>query len=356
MIGEKKGCFSSLFLMGMAISLIGYSLFMPEKAMETARNALSVFAVSVLPSLALFSVCAKILMKSGFTEKLYRLKPVALRLGMSAGGFSAFVIGAFAGFPMGAAVLAELCERGSMDKKEAASLLPFCNQAGAAFVVGTVGTSLFGNKDIGCLLFMAQTAAAFFGICITAGKRRANIDVSDAPKTKPQPFFSVITASIRESAFAMLSVCAFIVFFSLATAAFFDLFAIGLPSVIRILTGGFLEISTGFVSLAKAELSWESTLLFSGIFLGTGGISVFFQALDRTEHLFYAPKQYCFGKILSAVLCPVMALLLFECYQWKNSLFLCFAVFFSIVFLTFCMVAFPKKPFLKKLCALRNKN
>lgn len=356
MIGLKKERFSELFLIILSFFLIGYSFWKPEKTMETVRESLSVFTVSVLPSLALFSVCAKILMKSGFTEKLYLLKPIASRLGMSAGGFAAFLIGSFAGFPTGASVLAELCEKGCMDRKEAESLLPFCNQAGAAFVIGTVGTSFFGDKNMGVLLFMAQTVSAFLGICLTASIRREGILQIKAVSRKKQSFFAVITESVRETALAMLSVCAFIVFFSLVTEVFSTLFLRNMGDVIRILTGGFLEISTGFGFLAKADFSWEIRLFLSGILLGAGGISVFFQALDRTESFFYEPKQYFFGKLMTMGLCPIMVLLFFVCYRWKNSLFLCFFVFFMVVILGFFGVMIVKNGFPRKFCVLENKN
>lgn len=359
MIGQKKERFSAWFLSAAAIFLIGYSLFIPEKAMTTAREALSVFAVSVLPSLALFSVCAKILIRAGFAERLCALGRFAYPLGMSAGGLSAFAIGAFAGFPTGASVLAELCERGCIEKKEAESILPFCNQAGAAFVIGTVGASLLGSKDIGTLLFMAQTAAAFLGLCLTSGARRGAVHAVQAQQVQSPPFFSIVTASVRETALAMLSVCGFIVFFSLGTAALFDtLCALGLslPSALRILTGGFLEISSGFVSLARSDFSWEITLLFGGILLGFGGISVFLQALDRTERFFYAPLPYFLGKLLSSLLCPLTALLLFKIYLWQNGMFPCFLAFLGLFFLGFAGVLLLKKSFAEKLHIIENKN
>ena len=68
MIGQKRTRFSVSLLIAAALLLMGYSLFAPARAMAVVRHALSVFAASVLPSLALFSVCAKILVKAVFVD------------------------------------------------------------------------------------------------------------------------------------------------------------------------------------------------------------------------------------------------------------------------------------------------
>ena len=169
MIQQKKDGFSSLLFLLAVIWLTVYSVFAPERTMETVRHALLVFAHSILPSLALFSVCSKLLVKTGVADRVSALplKAFLNTAGLSPCGFSAFLIGSFAGFPTGAAMLAEFCERGEISKKEAASVLPFCNQAGAAFLIGTVGASLFSDTKKGVIFFLAQSAAAWTGLATT---------------------------------------------------------------------------------------------------------------------------------------------------------------------------------------------
>ena len=73
MIGQKRTRFSVSLLIAAALLLMVYSLFAPARAMAVVRHALSVFAASVLPSLALFSVCAKILVKADAVRLLRAL-------------------------------------------------------------------------------------------------------------------------------------------------------------------------------------------------------------------------------------------------------------------------------------------
>ena len=53
MIRQKGGGISVFILIAAMCWLMGYSLVMTERAVETARSALGVFAHSILPSLAL---------------------------------------------------------------------------------------------------------------------------------------------------------------------------------------------------------------------------------------------------------------------------------------------------------------
>ena len=92
MLQQKKDGFSSLLFLLAVIWLTAYSIFMPERTMETVSRALSVFFHSILPSLALFSVCSKLLVKTGFADRLSALplKTFLKTVGVSPCGFSAF--------------------------------------------------------------------------------------------------------------------------------------------------------------------------------------------------------------------------------------------------------------------------
>ena len=122
-----------------------------------------------LLSLAVFVICAKILIKTGFCEKLART-PVARLcplLGMSCGGLVAFLVGLVSGFPMGAVALSELVLRGDITKEEEESLM------------------LFSEKSE---------------------------HFHDAAKEKLSAA-RVVSSSVSEGAAALLSVCGFVVFF-----------------------------------------------------------------------------------------------------------------------------------------------
>ena len=360
MIRQKGGGFSVFVLIAAMCWLMGYSLVMTERTLETARSALGVFAHSVLPSLALFSICSKLLVKLGVVKKLAALPldGVLEPLGMSAGGFSAFLVGSFSGFPTGAAMLGDLCERGEISRREAESLLPFCNQAGIAFLLGTVGGVMLQDVRMGEIFFFAQTAAAWIGICLTSAERRGCEHKISSDVQKEPSWMSAVTSSVRESAFSMVGVCGFVVFFSLVGTALFDtLSAVGFPlsTLLRAVLGGGLEISCGFLLLSKAELSTESVLILGGVFLGWGGCSVFLQAVEKTEEFFFSPKKYLKGKLLASLICPIFTLIFFSLYEKTNGKNLIIVLFLLVVCTSYFLNSVKIKFFSKK-CGKMKRN
>ncbi|MBE6664601.1 MAG: hypothetical protein E7603_00085 [Ruminococcaceae bacterium] len=360
MIRQKKDGFSSLLFLLAVIWLTAYSVFMPGRTMETVRRALSVFVHSVLPSLALFSVCSKLLVKTGFADRISALplKTFLKTAGLSPCGFSAFLIGSFAGFPTGAAMLAEFCERGEISKREAASILPFCNQAGASFLIGTVGATLFSDAQKGVIFFLAQSAAAWTGLCLTAFFRRSVLESENTIAFSRISVPRAVSASVKESVSAMLSVCGLVVFFSFVNTVLFDTCALlGLPvgKGVRALLGGLMELSFGFLELSSSAFSMEALLVLGGVLLGFGGVSVFMQVLERTEAAFYSPVLYFAGKLLTGMFCPLFSFLFFVLSEQKNGEKLIFVLFLTILCSVYLLNLLKIKFFSKK-CGKMKRN
>lgn len=347
MIRQKKRVFSVLFLILTALFLMIYSLWMPDSMMKTAQEALSLFGKSVLPSLALFSVCAKLFLKSGAVERLCRW-----HLPFRAEILTVFLIGAFSGFPTGASVLAELSERGTITVDEAKRLLPFCNLAGPSFVIGTVGALFFRDIRLGQTLFLAQFAAAFAGVCLFTDLFSPGLRSEKGKTQDTVSFFTAVSSAVSETALAMLSVCGFIVFFALCTEAFLQMllyFGFEIRGSVRFLLSGILELSSGFSFLSEMPYSEGMHLCFGGLLLGFGGISVCLQAIDRTERFFYAPGFYLFGKILCSLLCSVFSVIFFAAERYLSWSFVKFALFFGILFVVIVLNYLKNKVFFKKV-------
>ena len=360
MIRKRNSVFSVYVLIAAACFLMGYSLFRTERTIETARSALYVFAHSVLPSLALFSVCSKLIVKLGVTKKLSAvpMRGFLRSVGMSAGGFAAFFVGLFSGFPTGAAMLAELCERGEISPREAESLLPFCNQAGIAFLLGTVGGAMLHDARMGLVFFLAQTATAWVCVCLTSHERQGYERSTASFVAADTSWISAVTASVRESAFSMLGICGFVVFFSLCGTALFDTAsAIGIPvnGLLRSVVGGAMEISCGFLTLSQGNFPPKTVLLLGGVILGFGGCSVFLQAVEKTESFFFSPKKYFKGKLLASSICPIFCLLFFLLCQKEDGKNLIIVIFLLVLCIS-CFLNYVKIKFFSKKCGKMKRN
>ena len=360
MIRQKKINFSVLVLIVLSIWLMGYSLFMTERTMETVLTSLRIFVRSIFPLLSVFSVCTKLFVK---TNAFRRLIPVRCRsflqlLGMSEAGFSVFLLGLFAGFPTGAMMLFELCEKGEISVKEAESLLPFCNQASIIFLFGTLGAHILGDPRMGFIFFFAQTTTAVACVCLTAHNRYEGETFRSKKDYSGISLVSALTSSVRETVFSMLGVCGFFVFFSLLGTALTDtLSAFGFSSgkLFCAMLKGILEMSSGFISLSSGSFSLEILLISGGVLLGFGGISVFMQAIDRTESVFFAPRKYFEGKVLFGVLCPIFSVLFFFLYEKKGGQFL-IMIASVLIFLIFYLLNDVKIKFFSKKCGKIERN
>ena len=360
MIRQKRLRFSVFMLIAVAVWLMSYSLLMTERTMETVSRTLDVFVRSVLPPLAVFSICAKLLVKTNVMGRLVsaRLSFFLNKIGMSAGGFIAFLFGLFAGFPTGAAMLADLYEKGDISEDEAKSLLPFCNQASIAFLIGTVGRSMLNDPGVGWIFFLAQTVTAWICICLTANERRIAKKFLMPKAREDCSAISSFTSSVRESAFSMISVCGFIVFFSLIGTALFDtLAALGFHpgELFCAMIGGSLEISSGFIWLSGGSVSREAVLICGGALLGFGGISVFIQAMERTEAFFFSPEKYFKGKLAASLICPIFSVLFFVLNETSNGKILIFVIS-VLVFFIFYFLNDVKIKFFSKKCGKIKRN
>lgn len=360
MIRQKRIGFSVFILIALAVWLMVYSLFATERTMETVLTSLRIFVHSILPLLSVFSVCTKILVKTNAVRKLIpaRTGSFLLSLGMSNTGFSVFLLSLFAGFPTGAMMLSELCEKGEISSREAESLLPFCNQASIVFLFGTLGTHILGDVRMGFVFFFAQTTAVAVCLCLTAHDRDGCLNSQKAKKDSEISIASALTLSIRETVFSMIGVCGFFVFFSLVGAALRDtLSALGcsLSELFCAMLGGWLELSSGFLLLAEGSFSPMILLLAGGVLLGFGGISVFMQAIDRTEAIFFAPLKYFEGKLLISMLCPLFSVLFYFLYELKRGQNLVI-VSSILIFSIFYLLNYVKIKFFSKKCGKIERN
>lgn len=281
------------------------------------RDASRLFAEKIMPSLFAFSVSAKILVSSGVCEGLSKtpLRRLFPLLGVSASGFSALIIGFLSGFPTGAAVLADSVSRGGMSREEAAGLLPFCNNAGASFVIGTVGILIFDSAEIGRMLFLAQITASLFAVVLTAKRRAAFLSTYALSRKTPDSTWSIFTSAVARGALSMVSVCGYVIFFSVVTGMFLRILDAFLPfsDVFFAFLSGISELSSGVSMLSELDLPHFGKLILCGALLGFGGISVFLQAADRVEAVGISLSFYLKGKIMtmffSALAAPLFCVL-----------------------------------------------
>ncbi len=296
-----------------------------DAAIEYMGRGLTLCARTVIPSLFPFMVISELLVSSGAGEAFGRLFSRIMRwlFGLSGAGASAVFLGSMCGFPVGARTAVALLDRNVISKTECEHLLTFTNNPSSAFLITAVGVSLYSNRHLGMVLYATVLGAGFFvGFLARFFLRR-----SDEPAEHPHfpsglhiGGVETFTGAVAGAATGMLTVCAYVIFFSALTGALGC--AVGdtgrSGEVGYTLLSGILEM-TGGISLASTLSDREWGLILTAAFAGWSGISVHCQVMTLCGGRGLSFKPYLIAKGVQGILCGgVMAVILTLKPDWIN--------------------------------------
>ncbi|MGM9679944.1 MAG: hypothetical protein ACI3XR_00410 [Eubacteriales bacterium] len=229
---------------------------------------------------------------------------IAGLLGINKKTATALIFGLFAGFPVGAIAIGDLYQKGEIDRDEAASMLGVVSNPGAAFLIGGVGSSLFGNAGIGLILYLSQTLLILllliFRRVICRNRIRPAKEHTDYAD-ESLPTVRLLTDSVAGAVTGMLTVCGQVVFFSVLTD-FVGYLADWLTQspMADVWINGFLEISSGMQAASRVG-GWGGILL-AAVFAGWSGLCVCFQIAGVSAGL--PMKYYLTDRLILALLMP----------------------------------------------------
>lgn len=312
MTRKRKTLFTYLLVCAVAALLF---LF-PGTALTCAKNTLGLIATSLVPSLFPFLVLSELIIKSGLGVRAGRLfsAPAKKFLGVGSGGVCAFVCGALCGFPVGALTACTLYERGEISKKEASHLLLFCNNTGPGFLISGVGTALFGSARFGVLLYAVQIISAL--IIGAASKRFFPYEKNsgEKPKTLPLVGAPLFTEAIKCAAKNMLTVCGYILFFSVISGILSSF----LPAAA---ISGLFEISSGCVAASLLASSGAPAALAAAVcafIVGWSGLSVHAQTAAICKNTDLPLFPYVAAKFVQGVLSALFVFLYFTLFPVQS--------------------------------------
>lgn len=183
------------------------------------------------------------------------------------------------------------------------AVLPFCSNAGMAFVVGAVGNGMLGSRRAGYMLFLMQTVLSIVFILLFC---RSKSTAAVLPvRAKKESLSHALVASVSAAGGAMLAVCAFIAFFG-AAADMICLVFPSAPPLLRAVICSFFEISRGCAGFSgAAELSPLLRYVGVAFALGFSGVSVACQISERAGEISlsvlpYLAKKLIFGLAMAA--------------------------------------------------------
>jgi len=301
---------------GLLCAIASLVLF-PQESVQAARDGLTLCANVIIPSLFPFFVLSALIMNLGLVRYLGRAFSPLMRPLFNVGGecAAALVLGFVGGYPVGAKTALSLYENGSCTKGEAERLLAFCNNSGPAFILGVVGAGIFNSSKIGLMLYLAHfLASVMVGILFRNwGKPAGGVRKRPRESFTAVRFSTAFVEAVKSSVQSTLSICGFVVFFTVVIRLLFLSGAIpalaGFLGIIFSRLGfdakwaeglltGIIELSSGVWSLKGASGQIRSAVAMAAFMLGWAGISVHFQSLSFIGGSGLSVRSYILGKLL----------------------------------------------------------
>lgn len=263
-----------------------------QTVLAAVREGLVMCARCIVPSLFMMSVVCCVLISSPHADNLFT-RAIARAFGFGKTGGACVFFALIAGFPSGALGAHTLYENKIIEKNDCERLVYFTNNAGLAFIIGTVGT-LMGDRRFAVVLWISQTLAS-----LTLANLFRSKSTQNAPSQTLVSEQITLVEAIKKSASAMIVVCAFVCFFTALRLVLTDILGNFIHSeaqmgfVISFMEiGNAVNFASGLSSHAKALCSFA---------VGFGGLSAILQSVAVCPCV--KISRYVGARILMGVSC-----------------------------------------------------
>lgn len=287
-----------------------------DVATEYMRQGLRLCAHAILPSLFPFMVISELLVATGAGEWILAplARPLGRILGLSRASASAVILGLLCGFPIGARCAILSYKSGKADKSECERAVACSAIPSAAFLISTVGATLWGNVKFGVLLYISAILSALLsGILLYGLKKRGKTEPPHSTQPTPAKMrfdAKMFPSAIRSATKSTLLICAYVTFFSTLSGTV-DMVFEGLATneMAHVLLSTFLEISGG--TNAAAGIPHERfAKILTGAAVGWSGLSVHCQMLSLCDEQDISLRPYLAAKLIQTAVCAAITGLL----------------------------------------------
>lgn len=297
----------------------------PERYIASVYNGMLLFATSVAPALFPFFFFTRILTSVGTAQILGDAlkKPIARFYNCPSVGGYVFFMSAISGYPVGSRLLSDLYAAGIVDRRQVKAISSFTSTSGPLFIVGTVGTVMFGSPSFGYLLMAVHFVGALLnGFIFRIGKKQAR-EYGELVRTPPD-FDDLLGKSMTSALTSLFIVGGYIAIFSMIADVMTDIGVVAAlaspvaslyravgwePGMAQGTVLGFIEITRGCLSISQCGADIKTALPVVAGLLSFGGISVSLQSLTFLGNCKVRPLYYLATKTSQALISFALALL-----------------------------------------------
>lgn len=291
-----------IFLICAVLSLV-FGLKYSALCAEGVRYGIELSVNKLIPSLFPFMVISEIIVNANACSILICTlgKPFSKIFAISQDGVLPFLLGMLFGFPIGLKSAISLYESGKIDKSELIRLSLFSSLPSPAFFISAVGEALFGSALFGIELYLiALFGSVLIGILSRFFFKAERGKYFSCLKSENHLSGGSFVLAVTSSAQTLISVCSFVVFFSMISEVLKELFAFfSLDKALSICLLGTLEMTGG---AALASTLGESGAPLAAAILGFSGISVLCQFISVSKQHDLPILPYLYSKLFLAAL------------------------------------------------------
>ena len=311
----------TLLLLATALILL---IINPEKYILSINSGITLFFVSVFPSLLPFLFLSKLIDGLGGFKKLEKfMSPVTTKFYRSCPATSyPFIMSMVSGYPIGAKIVGEMKKDGIISSADARHSICLSSTSGPIFVIGSVGANMLGNSTLGLYIFLSHILGSLVtAFLFTRGKKNisSNQEINQHPvgqnnlvlsHTTTSTISSILTVAVYVSIFYMFIDMAYSVGFLKITTSILEKFLsfVGLDKRLAFgISSGLIEMTRGCKENASIGSNLASLVCCTGL-ISFGGLSIIIQSLTFLSGTDIKATFFILLKIIQAIVSMIIAL------------------------------------------------
>lgn len=223
----------------------------------------------------------------------------------------AYVLGSFGGFPVGAVTVTEMVKNGELNRRESGYLLAASHAPGPMFILGFVGTELFGDTTSGWKLLAAIHIANILFLIFTLlaiKRKRPEMDSPEVQQTNKRAS-SPFLESIKESSTVIILVATTVIFFSslgnVLTTAISKAFTVDL-GITKTLLLAIFEMTSGVQSATDHFYTNPVFPFLIAAIISMNGLSIHMQVFVIAKTADTPLFPYFISRIWSVITVPII--------------------------------------------------
>lgn len=336
-----------IFLPLAAVVLCVTMLIFPKETFDAASMGLTVWWKIVFPSLLPFFIISELFSGLGIIHLIGILLEPVMRPLFRLPGCAGFVvaIGYTSGFPIGAALTAELRRQKLVTRLEGERLISFTNNASPLFIFVATAVGLFHNPSLGIILAVANYSAnlalglllRFYGqkdpekikehSCSGNLLLKSIQALTNAQKKDGRPFGKLLGDAVSKSIHSLAIIGGFIILFAVIvqlltllgiTKMIEQLLALILlplgfhPSLLTALAAGLFEITLGIKLAGESAAPFSQQVTAAAMIIAWSGLSIHAQVASMVSKTDLRLLPFVLTRIAHAALSGTLVFLLLQ--------------------------------------------